>query len=138
MAKKVYIALAMALLLSGAVSLGPNRVQWIRWRRRRATKRFLGGRGGGYSAADRTPDHAVAGKKRALILFDKSLGVIVFYQYKPYLLIDFYFQYHSVKHKILPVQRQDAQTTFDSIMEVGAFSYSARRHSGEKVQGCTF
>ena len=45
---------------------------------------------------------------------------------------------YVVKHKISPVQRQDARTPFDSIMEVGAFSYSARRHSGEKVQGCTF
>ena len=44
----------------------------------------------------------------------------------------------SVKHKTLPVQRQDVRTTFDSIMEVDAFSYSAGRHTGEKAHGCAF
>ena len=47
-------------------------------------------------------------------------------------------QYHLVKLKILPVQRQEARITFDSIMEVGAFSYSVGRLTGEKVHGGTF
>ena len=47
-------------------------------------------------------------------------------------------QFYLFNLKILLVQRQDARTAFDSIMEVGAFSYSAGRRPGKKVHGCTF